>query len=250
MMNLIDSELAQKPPLEIVALIADRLGEKEAEPRRQIARIVWALGRTQTLALLNQAEQVEREGGMMILSGERRRTPGGVFFHLAYTTGKPKEGKTLARPLSRKKAPEGQQPARPGAPLPPFTWEDRIAIVDEIGLEKGHVSTVKITLIGRIGKYMSKGDCVVGVMQHTGEKLPTLPKGVPAPQPVKTSYVVYIAGKQWKNVAETTRDPEDVLIVEGFPQIDVKTSSIAVFATSVTSKKLQQAKRDGQQKKA
>lgn len=102
-----------------------------------------------------------------------------------------------------------------------------------------------MTLIGTLGKYVDKGTCVVGVMQHTGEKFPALPKGVPAPQPVTTNYVVYIGTKQWKNIAATVSDPEDALIVEGFPQIDAKTGAIAVFVSNVTSKKLQAAKRQG-----
>jgi molybdopterin-guanine dinucleotide biosynthesis protein len=55
--------------------------------------------------------------------------------------------------------------------------------------------------------------------------------------------VVYIAAKQWRKVASAIRDPEDVLIIEGFPQLDAQTSSIAVFATNTTKKKLQQAQR-------
>jgi hypothetical protein len=106
---------------------------------------------------------------------------------------------------------------------------------------------VKITLIGTLGKYADKGTCVVGVMQHTGEKFPALPKGVPAPQPVKTNYIVYIGQKQWKTVAVTVSDPEDALIIEGFPQIDDKIGAISVFASSVTSKKQQAAKRQAQQ---
>lgn len=104
---------------------------------------------------------------------------------------------------------------------------------------------MKITHVGTMGKFVDKGACIVGVMQHTGEKLPALPKGVPAPQATKTNYIVYIAAKQWNSVAATTSDPEDVLIVEGFPQIDAANNAISVFASSVTSKKLQAAKRSG-----
>jgi len=53
-----------------------------------------------------------------------------------------------------------------------------------------------------------------------------------------------IGAKQWKNVVAAANDPEDTLIVEGFPQTDSKTASIAVFASNVTSKKLQRAKRE------
>jgi len=60
---------------------------------------------------------------------------------------------------------------------PLFNWEDRIAVIDEIAAEKGTATTVKITLRGTMGKYVDEGACIVGVMQHTGEKLPTLPAG-------------------------------------------------------------------------
>jgi len=49
--------------------------------------------------------------------------------------------------------------------------------------------------------------------------------------------------KQWRRVAEAMKDPEDTLIVEGFPQLDAQTGSIAVFATNTTTRKLQQAQR-------
>jgi hypothetical protein len=122
-----------------------------------------------------------------------------------------------------------------------MTWEDRLTVLQELATEKGTVRTVKITLIGRPSKMVDKGSCVVTIMQ--GSKAPTLPKGLPVPSAPPTNYVVYIAAKQWKPVAEALKDLEDVLIVEGFPQLDPKTTSIAVFATSTTTKKLQAVRR-------
>jgi hypothetical protein len=100
---------------------------------------------------------------------------------------------------------------------------------------------VKITVIGRPGKIVDKGTCIVFVMEST--KVPALPKGLPIPTSVATKYAVYIASKQWKKVEEAMKDPEDVLIVEGFPKTDPEVSAIAVFATNVTTKKLQMAKK-------
>ena len=60
-------------------------------------------------------------------------------------------------------------------------------------------------------------------------KVPALPKGLPTPPAAPTKYTVYISSKQWKKVAEAIRDPEDVLIIEGFPTIDTQASAIAVF---------------------
>jgi hypothetical protein len=249
-------DLMSKPQHEVQAIIAERLGETEQGPRDQIWRIIRALGRTQTVALLEETLRIEAAGGMLLADGSRRRTPGGVFFHLAFTKGEPKPGRELIRPAYNKPGSTGGQ-KKPSSQagqekelvvLPPaavFTWEDRIAVIEAIGEQKGRANTVKITLIGTLGKYVDKGAFVMGVMQHTGEKLPALPKGVPTPQAVKTNYVVYIGQKQWKSVAATVSDPEDVLIIEGFPQIDTKTGAISVFASNVTSKKLQAAKRQG-----
>ena len=253
-----DHKAEQRPqepsPYQTAMMIANRLGEKEEPARKQIITIVKALGRTQALALLEETLRIEEQGGMMLPDGSRRRTIGGIYFLKAYTEGIPKPGRTLQRTFSsakkqKKPTTSTGASADPGTssspPVPTFTWEDRIAAINEIGTAKGTANTVKITLVGKMGKFAEKGGCIVGIMQHTGEKLPALPKGVPAPQAIKTNYVVYVGLKQWKNVAATVSDPEDVLIVEGFPQIDAKNNAISVFASNVTSKKLQAAKRSG-----
>jgi hypothetical protein len=77
-------------------------------------------------------------------------------------------------------------------------------------------------------------------------KTPSLPKGLPALPSTPTHYTVYIAPKQWTKVAEAIRDPEDALIIEGFPAYDPTLEGIAVYATNITTKKLQQAQRAAQ----
>jgi hypothetical protein len=116
-----------------------------------------------------------------------------------------------------------------------------MAALDEIGVAKGVASTVKMTVIGHPGKVIDRGACVVTSLQSN--KVSSLPKGVPTPPNAATTYTLYIASKQWRRVAEAIKDPEDTLIVEGFPQLDAQTGSIAVFVTTATSKKLQQAQR-------
>jgi hypothetical protein len=232
-----------------IKTIAKQLGETEAGPRQQVARVVKHLGPEQALAFLHEALAIEESGGLMLPDGSRRRTPGGVFFYLVRTKGPPAiQGLWGRKPKPPK--PEGQQAvspqlatpaAEPPSPLQAMTWEDRLAVLQEIGAEKGSASTMKITLIGRPGKLVEKGSCVVTVMQAS--KAPALPKGLPAPLTTTTNYVVYIATKQWKNVAGVVNDPEDVLIIEGFPQLDAQTKSIAVFATNTTTKKLQALRR-------
>ena len=77
---------------------------------------------------------------------------------------------------------------------------------------------MKITLIGRPGKDVEKGDSVIIGMQST--KVPALPKGLPTPPSTPTNYVVFIARKQWARVSEAIENLEDMLIVEGFPALD------------------------------
>lgn len=239
-------EQTREPSIVDTAIsIADTLGEQEQAVRRQIQDIVWALGRTQARALLQETLDIEQSGGMMLPDLSRRRTPGGVFFHLVYSKGQAKEGRTLKRPYRKPvQSPvptvTTQTTETSVAPVITFTWADRIAVIQEAQTKRG-AANVKITLIGRPGKIVDRGQCVVIVMEST--KVPALPKGVPTPPAAPTKYTVYIGAKQWKKVAEAVNDPEDVLIIEGYPQIDKESGSISVFATNVTSKKLQAAKR-------
>lgn len=250
----IEEQAEREPSVnETARMIASALGETEQVAQQQIQRIVWALGRTAARKLLEQTLQIEQDGGMMLRDGSRRRTPGGIFFHLAYTTGKPKEGRALERPVykqPKKEKHSGQQSGQPKQAkltqqtTPVFTWNDRLAAVKEAEQEKGQ-ATVKITVIGRPGKILDKGTCIVTVMEST--KVPTLPKGLPTPTNAPTKYAVYIASKQWAKVKDAIADPEDTLIIEGFPKTDPEVSAIAVFATNVTTKKLQMAKKQPQQ---
>ena len=99
---------------------------------------------------------------------------------------------------------------------------------------------MKITLVGRPGTVIEREQYFVTIMESS--KAPSLPKDVPTPAQIPTPYTVYISSKQWKKVAEAITDPEDALIIEGFPQLDMQTKTIAVFTTNVTTKKLQAAK--------
>jgi hypothetical protein len=107
---------------------------------------------------------------------------------------------------------------------------------------------MKITLVGRPQKIIDRGQCIITTLESS--KVPALPKGVPAPAQTATPYAIYIGSKQWKKVAEAITDPEDALIIEGFPQLDLPTKTIAVFTTSVTTKKIQAGKRQQKQELA
>ncbi len=81
------------------------------------------------------------------------------------------------------------------------------------------------------------------VLALVSEKVPDLPKGLPAP-PAGTRYTVFIARKPWAKMAEAlAADAEDAAIFEGYAALDPRVDGIAVYATSATTKRLQAAKR-------
>jgi len=226
-------------PIDIRALvrtIAKRLGETHAGPMWTIHRIVQRLGQEATLAWVEQAEAIEAAGGQTLPDG-KRRTLGGVFFKLVKDALPPKERYAIF-PMQSKRPP-GVSRTQPAAADTPVEPQDI-----EIPNATGEVRTVKITVIGRPGRITRDPRGFVTVaMQRTG--VPALPKGVPAPPASPTSYTVYIALKQWQKVADALKDPEDVLIVEGYPAHDA--AGISVYATNTTTKQLQQAQRAAQQ---
>ena len=93
-------------------MIADQLGETQPAPRYAILRIVNALGRTQARQLLDHALEIEEQGGMMLSDGSRRRTPGGIFFDLVHSIGKPKPDRRL--PLRKKPRKPVEEAKKPG----------------------------------------------------------------------------------------------------------------------------------------
>ncbi len=221
----------------VTAAIADQLGETEDVPRRMIRRAVQTLGAERARALLAEALAVEAGGGLPLPDGSRRRTPGGVFFHLVRAQAAPAERKAIF--------PRGRGSRAGGAPAAPaFTWDDYGALAPTLARGLGEASTVKITVIGRPQQVQARGEVVVVPLRS--EKLPTLPKGLPTPPAGGTAYAVLIARKQWQKVAEALQQPGDRLVVEGYPTLDPRFPGITVLATNVTTTALQAAKREAQ----
>jgi PHAX RNA-binding domain-containing protein len=233
---------AESPNLldETAATIAQQLGETDPIPREQIRRIVERLGTEAALRLLRETLEIEAHGGMLLPDRSRHRTPGGVFFYLVRSRTS-KEDRAFIWPPTPGSPPASQ---RVESPTPPFTWEERLVVIEEVLKQKGIATTVKITLIGRPGKIVEQGDSVIVGMQST--KVPALPKGVPTPPSTPTNYVIFIARKQWAKVGDAIQNPDDALIIDGFPVIDPQAKSIAVFATNVITKMLQAAERQVQ----
>jgi hypothetical protein len=100
---------------------------------------------------------------------------------------------------------------------------------------------VKGTLIGRPGEIVERQGVIILAIKST--TAPSLPKGLPALPAQPTNYLVFVSQKQWKRVADALQNPDDKLIIEGYPVHHPRFAGITVYATQVTTKLLQAAKR-------
>jgi hypothetical protein len=200
--------------------ICAALGETEIGATRQVEHIIRRQGVAWAHALQAEVATLEAQGGMLRPDGQRR-TPGGEFLYLAYQ-----------RIRSRRSA-ERPTPSKPG-PAQPLVWTDRLEAVDEAVQTKGQLMGAKIELTGRPGSVSRRNETVVLVLEdsHFGP----LPKTVPLPPAVPTRYIVYVAAKQWPPIEAALKNPEDILIVNGYCTYDEAGKGIAVLATHVTTK--------------
>jgi len=239
-----------QPAMTALASVADeiaaRLAENESAPRRQIARAVRILGEERVRAFVAQALAVEAAGGMMRGDGRRRRSVGGVFFHVMRDELRHDEtGRKAAYKIFRPHGSGRGTPKEPAAGATPFDGTTCSARAAEAMEQPGEATTVKLTVIGRPGKMVERGDVVrVGLRS---EKAPSLPKGVPAPLSPQTDYMVLVGRKQWVKVAEAlAADPADKVLIEGYPTVQPDVAGITVHTTSATTTGIQAGKRAAQ----
>ena len=219
--------------------IIKALGETEEAPLIAIGRIVKILGEERALAILDETLKIETEGGMLTDNGTHRRTLGGVFFKLVKNQSTPQDRGKIFGPRSAATGPKSK----------PITWEESKQLSNEaLNLSKGEATKVKVTIIGRPGRVIEKETVVITSMQNS--KPPALPKGLPKPPGDPTTYVVYIATRQWQKVKDSiNQNSDDKLIVEGYPVFDKrigKNGAMTIYAQSVTTKLIQQAQRESQ----
>lgn len=98
--------------------IAEYLGESDLKPKVQIHRMIRLCGVDFVQALLDETNRIEKEGGVMLPDESRRRTKGGVFFHLARNNISHKILKPIFfAPLPEPQPPRGKsQPRQESAP--------------------------------------------------------------------------------------------------------------------------------------
>ncbi len=108
---------------------------------------------------------------------------------------------------------------------------------------------MKVTVIGRPGKIRAHGSFMITTMRGS-EKAPPLPKGVPPMPESKLLYLLYIAKKHWKKVADYLENPDDALIIEGFLNYDKEMKRMAIFTQSASTKVMERERREKQKAEA
>lgn len=215
--------------------IVETLNERTARPHPYLKRIIKVLGEETTLALLDEVQQIEARGGLWVPDGSRRRTPGGVFYHLVNTRLTPTQQAQVAR---RQPLPPRVRPSPP----PPARWAERGTWLADAQAAPQEAQRVTISLVGRPIKTVEKARFALAMLKHT-PRCDALPKGIPRPDAQETLYIISIGGTQWSRVKESLHHPDDIAIIEGIPMWDADYQAMTVFATRITTKLLEQAKR-------
>jgi len=216
-------------PVKVPAYIADMLQETEPEPRAAIAHIVERMGIEGALQILVKTLTVEGDGGMLLYNKSRRRTVGGIYFVFFEYWG-------------HKNTPKPKKSPPPDSV--PFIWADRMPLIQNAAQEAGQASIPQLTLMGRPGKIIEKGNVVLTTLLPKPQPTKDLPKGLPTlPETPTTPYIVYIASRQWHKVKEALANPEDELIIQGYPAFSPQLKAITVFTLKATTKLQEQSRR-------
>lgn len=92
-----------------VKAIARKLGEVEAEPLQKLEQVIKIISVEQAHSFCDKALEIDGQGGMMTNDGSRRRSVGGIFFHLVRGSGN-EEIKKLWKPRQKQRTPKTDKP--------------------------------------------------------------------------------------------------------------------------------------------
>ncbi|MEL6405638.1 MAG: phosphorylated adapter RNA export RNA-binding domain-containing protein [Chloroflexota bacterium] len=232
-MSMTEAELKQH-----TQEVAEQLKEDNQKAIAQISKLIELLGREFVQNYVEKTKEIEAKGGLKTDDGSRRRTTGGVFFYLI-KVAVPDEVRDKIFPRFGMR--------RTGNVI---KWEERMKYVAEMVAEEtaehGEMHSVEIRVKGRPGKILVEDNSVVTTLTHTHSSVP-FAYGVPQPPTdVSTVYVVYMPIRKWRDVEEfIKRAPSDVLIVDGTLIWDAESSTLAVFARNVTTRRRERDIRRG-----
>ncbi|MBA3868221.1 MAG: hypothetical protein H0X30_03635 [Anaerolineae bacterium] len=208
---------SQKVAIELAAL----LGEKHHGVISQIRRIVQLCGVDFTREMYAATLEIEATGGMLLPDHSRRRTPGGVFFHLVRSKLDEDQKKQVFHGNSQ-------------AGIPLLSWTKRIAIIQSLQTGQGKIGSLTVSLRGRPEQVEKRAEVVV-IHLLDEPSIVNLPRGIPKPPSTPSVVEVYVALEKWEKVEAAITNSSDRLLVEGICVFNTQTKSMVVFATSVQS---------------
>ena len=212
--------------LRLVDKIAEQLGETEEEPRATILRAVTRLGADAALALLGEAQAVEASGGLWLGDGSRRRTPGGVFFHLLRQRTEKPDRLAIFYPDYK--------------PVVPLTDDElRALLADAPNWPRAAPQQTRFRLAGRPSKIpppdaAPETPYVIFNLESGAAQAPPLSSDLP-PVVATTTYRMLATTAQWRKLAPAlVEQPAARIGVVGQPAINPKRPGvITVRATGL-----------------
>jgi hypothetical protein len=208
--------------------IASQLQEKDAGALDQLTRAIDVCGAELVQEILQETNQVESQGGMLVPDSSRRRTAGGVFFYLLRKRVSKEHWYAIRPEIAPKEIKE-----------PSLEWAARAEAVKEAMQGRGYGKRVTLTVQGKVREFKRKERIMILTVEG-GQQLTGLPKYVPQVSSLPTTYKVCMAFKQWHKVESWLKNnPDDEVIATGYPVLNEKTGSILLLTASATTLLLQ-----------
>jgi hypothetical protein len=230
------------PPSPEIVAIAAGLNEPNIELLNRVASVI---GIAEMQTLFQRTQEIEAAGGMLTVRGNRRRTPGGVYFFLVKEIMTPEQEEAVFGDQNVNPAQPRRKPQPKVRPEPPKAEQVRglLATAIKVPAAQKGAALMKATVIGRPKQIKKLNSCVMVVLGL--KRPPVMPPGLPPiPDTANATIAVFIADKQWPRVEQALRnDPRDEIIAEGYPINDPKHQLTGFWAQSCTTKGLQRAKR-------
>ncbi len=218
---------------QIVKEIAARLGETEQIPLWQLTKIVEKNGAHFAYFMVEMAEDIHRDGLMMVADGSRSRTLGGVFFNIvrAGVSYRLRHEIFPAQDVKEKLVKHDLYLKN----FPVFNWEDRVNDLAPIfDKPAGEVKSVHIVLRGNPKHVETRQDMVVFRMNFDPSQLDLqLPRGIPPVPTDPTPYIVYVTMRQWKKSIAKSVAKGQAIMVDGTCVLDPVLKAIVVYARGV-----------------
>jgi len=224
------------PHTNAAEIIAKRLNERDRIALVCIQRIIDMIGVKRASALADQALYLDAGSGMLTLDGRRRRTRGGIFFHLFSGTVSPAQQREIRLLQSRL---QEERTLRKRRPQPALGQLGSLSVPVDLETSRGMASrlhdddagkgdAMRVKLIGRPGSIERRDGLIV--FQMRVDEAPKLPRVLPPLPEASQIHVVYLAAKHWLKVAAAVEQSDAKIIVEGYAVFDPKLGKLVVYA--------------------